>query len=101
MQGNNILTLFLICLIPTILILTNVTIAEERIDYVCNSENFKEFPTEELGDCHEYGQMIINYVYIISIGVIILAITIMYYYDKTHPYIEHKFECQCGCHREK
>lgn len=95
MQGTNILGLFFICLLPVLLIITNLTVADERIDYLCNSEKFEEFPVDELGNCHEYGQDVKNYVNLISVAVIIFATTIMYAYDKTHPYIETKLQCWC------
>ena len=86
MQGSNVLGLIIVCLFPLILLAQNSTNNDERIELLCNSDGFEEFPVEELGECTKYGENIAMYVNLISLVWIGGAIMIFYYYDKTHPY---------------
>jgi hypothetical protein len=90
MKTENKINLFLICLLPVLLIMTNLTVADERIRYVCENDEV----LKSIENCYRTGKDFTQVVGYISAGVIAFAVIIMYAYDKTvFPHKE--FECWC------
>ena len=73
MQPSTFFIPLFFILLPAILIATNT---DAKAEAICNSTAFKDFPTEELGPCIEFGKEIHNKYNVICFAIIATAIPI-------------------------
>jgi hypothetical protein len=79
-QASTIFIPLFLMVIPGIMIATNNgDMGDSQVNTICEREDFKNFPTEEFGDCVEFGKEVQSTMngYLLVVIVIAIPITIM------------------------